>query len=68
MVINIKEAVSDVVSRKGKNGQKFMRGAGFTQKFHKDRFPFSIVDPFEVQRNPGCSVKFQSAAHKKIIA
>jgi len=68
MVINIKEAGSDSVSRKAKNGQSLNRGAGFTQKFHRDRFPFSIVDPFEVQRNPGCSVKFHSPAHKKIIA
>ena len=47
MVINIKEAGSDSVQRKAKNGQ-FIKGAGFSQKFHKDRFPFSIVDPFEV--------------------
>lgn len=27
-----------------------------------------MVDPFEVQRNPGCSVKFHSNSHKKIMA
>ena len=68
MVINIKEAGSDSVSRKARDGKPIKTGAGFSQKFHKDRFPFSIVDPFEVQRNPGCSVKFHSNAHKKIIA
>lgn len=30
MVINIKEAGSDSVQRKGKNGQSLNRGAGFT--------------------------------------
>ena len=68
MVINIKEPGSDRVERKCRNGQVIRVGAGFSQKFHRDRFPFSIVDPFEVQRNPGCSVKFHSPAHKKIIA
>jgi len=60
MVVNVKEAGSDSVSRKARDGKTIRGGAGFSQKFHKDRFPFSIVDPFEVQRNPGCSIKFHS--------
>ena len=54
-VINIKEAGSESIRK-----EKKTKGAGFTQKFHRDRYPFSIVDPFEVQRNPGCSVKVHS--------
>lgn len=68
MVINIKDAGSDsVIPKSGQQTNTQIR-AGFTQKFHRDRFPFSIVDPFEVQRNPGCSVKFHSPCHKKIIS
>ena len=67
MVINIKEDGSDSIDRKCRNGAVFKAGAGFSQKFNRDRFPFSIIDPFEVQRNPGSSVKFHSPAHKKII-
>jgi hypothetical protein len=42
-------------------------GEGFSPKFSRDKFPFSIVDPFETQRNPGCSVKFRSEGYKKIM-
>ena len=44
-----------------------IKDGGFTRKFMRDKYPFSIVDPFETQRNPGCSVKFQSDGHKKIM-
>ena len=40
---------------------------GFTPKISKDLFPFTIVDPFEQQRNPGSSVLMNSKGHKKIM-
>mmetsp|Transcript_21780 Transcript_21780/g.33658 ORF Transcript_21780/g.33658 Transcript_21780/m.33658 type:complete len:162 (+) Transcript_21780:2507-2992(+) len=69
MVINIKEDGSDTIPPLDADASP-MKGIrhGFSQKFRKDRFPFSIVDPFEVQRNPGCSVKFHSLPHKTIMA
>jgi hypothetical protein len=55
MQINIKETGSDF-------------GAGFSKKLLRDNFPFSIVDPFEVQRNPGCTVYVNSIEHTNIMA
>ena len=40
---------------------------GFTPKISKDLTPFTIVDPFEQQRNPGSSVLMNSKGHKKIM-
>jgi hypothetical protein len=42
-------------------------GTGFSEKWTKDKYPFSIVDPFEVTRNPGCSVYKNSDSHRKIM-
>jgi hypothetical protein len=42
-------------------------GGGFSKKLTKDKHPFSMVDPFETNRNPGCSVKMYSNEHKKIM-
>mmetsp|Transcript_28370 Transcript_28370/g.27318 ORF Transcript_28370/g.27318 Transcript_28370/m.27318 type:complete len:200 (-) Transcript_28370:35-634(-) len=41
---------------------------GFAAKSTKeeDKYPYSIVDPFETYRNPGISVKFDSPSHAKI--
>lgn len=40
---------------------------GFTRKFQPDKLPFSIVDPFDVHKNPGRTVKMGSPQHKQII-
>jgi len=40
---------------------------GFVKKYEKDNFPFSIIDPFDVQRNPGSTVRFNQNGHKKIM-
>ncbi len=40
---------------------------GFSRKCSRDRYPFSIVDPFEATRNPGCSVYMNSDAHRIIV-
>ena len=42
-------------------------GGGFSPKCSRDRYPFSIVDPFEPTRNPGCSVYLNSDAHRQIM-
>ena len=42
-------------------------GGGFSPKCSRDRYPFSIVDPFEATRNPGCSVYMNSDAHRTIM-
>lgn len=42
-------------------------GGGFSLKCSRDRYPFSIVDPFEPTRNPGCSVYMNSDAHRSIM-
>jgi len=42
-------------------------GGGFSPKCSRDRYPFSIVDPFEATRNPGCSVYVNSEAHRIIM-
>lgn len=42
-------------------------GGGFSPKCSRDKYPFSIVDPFEQQRNPGCSVYMGSDGHRKIM-
>lgn len=42
-------------------------GGGFSPKCSRDRYPFSIVDPFEPTRNPGCSVYINSEAHRQIM-
>lgn len=44
-----------------------VKDGGFTEKETKDKCPFSIVDPFESQRNPGRSVLMHSEGHKKIM-
>lgn len=41
--------------------------SGFSPKCSRDKYPFSIVDPFEASRNPGCSVYMNSDSHKKIM-
>ncbi len=56
MVINIKEKWNESVQLVSKNGQNIEGRAGFSRKFQKDKYPFSIVDPFEVLRNPGCTL------------
>jgi hypothetical protein len=56
MVINIKENRNESILLKSKSGKNIEGKAGFCQKFQKDKYPFSIVDPFEVMRNPGCTL------------
>jgi hypothetical protein len=53
------ESASTVISIK-ENG-------GFTRKFQPDKLPFSIVDPFDVHKNPGRTVKMGSQPHKQIL-
>jgi DNA polymerase sigma len=53
------EAANTVISIK-ENG-------GFTRKFQPDKLPFSIVDPFDVHKNPGRTVKMGSQPHKQIM-
>jgi len=40
---------------------------GFTRKCQSDKLPFSIVDPFDVHKNPGRTVKASSTQHKQIM-
>ena len=42
-------------------------GGGYSPKCSRDKYPFSIVDPFEASRNVGCSVYMNSDSHKKIM-
>lgn len=37
---------------------------GFTRKCKPDKLPFSIIDPFDMHKNPGRTVKASSAQHK----
>jgi DNA polymerase sigma len=46
------DASSEVISIKELNG--------FARKFQPDKLPFSIVDPFDVHKNPGRTVKMGS--------
>jgi hypothetical protein len=41
---------------------------GFMRKCQSDKLPFSIVDPFDVHKNPGRTVKASSAQHKQIMS
>ena len=41
--------------------------SGFSPKYTRNKYPFSIVDPFETSRNPGCSVYLNSDAYMKIM-
>ena len=38
--------------------------SGFARKCQSDKLPFSIVDPFDVHKNPGRHVKTNSVQHK----
>ena len=40
---------------------------GFARKIQQDKLPFSIVDPFDVHKNPGRTVKMGSPQHKQIM-
>jgi DNA polymerase sigma len=46
------DSTSEVISIKEQNG--------FAKKFQPDKLPFSIVDPFDVHKNPGRTVKIGS--------
>ena len=41
--------------------------SGFARKCQNDKLPFSIVDPFDVHKNPGRHVKMNSVQHKQIM-
>ena len=41
--------------------------SGFARKCQSDKLPFSIVDPFDVHKNPGRHVKTNSVQHKQIM-
>ena len=41
--------------------------SGFARKCQSDKLPFSIVDPFDVHKNPGRHVKTNSVQHKRIM-
>ena len=41
--------------------------SGFARKCQSDKLPFSIVDPFDVHKNPGRHVKNNSVQHKRIM-
>ena len=44
-----------------------IRADGFIKKYVADNFPFSIVDPFDDNKNPGDSVRFGTEQHAKIL-
>lgn len=66
-LINIKQGEDGPDGRSKKDNRPLTR-PGFSLKQERDRFPFSIVDPFDSHRNPGSTVKFHSPGHKKIQA
>ena len=41
--------------------------SGFARKCQSDKLPFSIVDPFDVHKNPGRHVKTNSVQHRQIM-